>query len=64
MLDVLTLKTAFLFLKFTFGCARSSLLHGLFFSCGDWELLFIAVHGLLIVVASLLQSMGSGALEL
>ena len=28
-------------------------------SCGEWELLFIVVHGLLIAVASLLQSTGS-----
>ena len=28
-------------------------------SCGEWELLFIAVHGLLIAVVSLLQSTGS-----
>ena len=30
-----------------------------FSSCGKQELLFIAVHGLLIAVASLLRSMGS-----
>ena len=60
MLDVLTLQTAFLFFKFIFGCARSSLLHGHFFSCGDWELLFIAVHGLLLMVASLIAEHGLG----
>ena len=39
----------------------SSLLCGLFSSCGEWGLLFIAVHRLLIAVASLLQNMGSRA---
>ena len=57
MLDGLTLKTAFLYLEFIFGCARSSLLRGLCFSCGDWGLLFIAVHGLL-MVASLVAEHG------
>ena len=28
---------------FIFGCARSSLLHGLFFSCSKLELLFSAL---------------------
>ena len=36
-----------------FGCAGSSLLHRLFFSCGKWRLLFIMVQELLIVVVSL-----------
>ena len=36
-----------------FGCAGSSLLHGLCSSCGKWELLPIAMHGLLVAVASL-----------
>ena len=29
-----------------------------FSSCGEWELLFIVVHGLLIVVASLVAERG------
>ena len=33
--------------------AGSSLLHGLFSSCGKWGLLFVAVWGLLDAVASL-----------
>ena len=36
-----------LFICFIFGCVGSSLLRvGFFFSCGEWGLLFIAVHGL------------------
>ena len=31
---------------------------GLFSSCGEWGLLFVAVHGLLIVVASLVAEHG------
>ena len=42
---------SFLYL-FTCGCTGSSLLHRLFPSCGGWGLLFIAVHGILITVAS------------
>ena len=38
---------------FTFGCAGSSLLHGLFCSCGEHKLLSIVVPWLLIAVASL-----------
>ena len=37
---------------FIFGCAGSSLLHGLFSSCREWGPLFVAMRGLLIVVAS------------
>ena len=37
---------------YIFGHAESSLMHGLFSSCSWWELLFIAVRGLLIAVAS------------
>ena len=44
--------SAFIYL-FIFGCARSSLLLGLFSSCSERGPLFIAVHGLLIAVASL-----------
>ena len=42
------------------GCAGSSLLCGLFSSCGEQGLLFIVAHRLLIAVASLvlLQNMG------
>ena len=38
---------------FIFGCVGSSLLRAAFSSCGERGLLFIAVHGLLIAVASL-----------
>ena len=48
----------YLFLKFIylfiFGCIGSSLLcAGFLSSCGEQGLLFVAVHGLLIVVAPL-----------
>ena len=36
-----------------FVCAGSSLLHGLFSSCGEWGLVVVVVHRLLIAVASL-----------
>ena len=42
---------------FVFGCVGSSLLHA-FSSCGEWGLLFVAVHGLLIAVASLVAEHG------
>ena len=42
---------SFLFL-FTYGCTGSSLLHRIFSGCSEWGLLFIAVHGILITVAS------------
>ena len=52
----------FLLLKkivlFIFGCAGSSLLRGLFSSFGEWELLFVVVCGLLIVVTSLIVERG------
>ena len=35
---------------YLFGCAGSS---WAFFSCGEWELLFLVVHGVLAVIASL-----------
>ena len=38
---------------FIFSCAESLLLSGLFSSCGEWGLLFTAVHRLLILMASL-----------
>mgnify|MGYP006996711757 CR=1 FL=1 len=41
-----------------FDCVGSSLLCLDFFSCGKWRLLFIAVHGLLISVASLFATHG------
>ena len=43
---------------FIFGCSGSSLLCRLFSSCGEGGLLFIAVRGLLIVVASLVAERG------
>ena len=43
---------------FIFGCVGSSLLRGLFSSCGEQGLLFIVVHGLLIAVASLVVEHG------
>ena len=45
--------TFFFNLFYFFGSVGSLLLHaGFFSSCGEWWLLFIAVHGLLFVVAS------------
>ena len=42
-----------LFYLFTFGCIGYSLLRaGAFSSCGEPGLLFVAVHGLLVAVAS------------
>ena len=47
-------KFIYFILFFTFGCIGSLLLHtGFLSSCGQRGLLFIAVHGLLIAVASL-----------
>ena len=43
----------FLFNFFTYGRARPSLLHGLFSSFSERGLLFVAVCGLLIALASL-----------
>ena len=57
----MTLKQKFLF-KLNFICILAAL--GLpccarvFFSCGEWELLFGVVCGLLIAVASLLEEHG------
>ena len=43
-------RTFFLkIILFIFACAGSWLLHGLFSSCGKQGLLFVAMHGLLIV---------------
>ena len=41
--------------SFFFGCARSSLQCGLFSRCGQWGLLFVVVHGLLIFMTSLIE---------
>ena len=38
---------------FIFGCIGSPLLHAGFSSCSQWRLFFVAVHGLLIGVSSL-----------
>ena len=45
---------------FIFGCAGSSLLHGLFSSCSEQGLIVIAVDKLLIVVASLAVALALG----
>ena len=45
--------TLFYFYLFIFGCVGS------FFSCREQGLLFVAVHGLLVVVASPVGSTGS-----
>ena len=46
-----TVPFIFINYLFIFGCARSSLLQGLFSSHGEQGLLFVAEHGLLIAVA-------------
>ena len=46
------------FIYFTFGCIGSSLLRAGFLSCGERGLLFVAVRGLLIAVASLVVEHG------
>ena len=46
------------FLSFFFGCAGSSLLQGLFPSCGEPGLLLVAVPGPLIAAASLVAECG------
>ena len=43
---------------FFFACAGSSLLHRLFSSFSEWELLCVAVFGLLIAEASLVAEHG------
>ena len=48
----------FIFIYVIFGCVGSSLLRGLFSSCSKRGLLFIAVPGLLIMVASLVEERG------
>ena len=47
-----------LFYSFIFGCVGSLLLRMAFSSCGEWELLFVAVCGLLTAVASLVAEHG------
>ena len=43
-------------LSFSFsGCAESPLCKWAFCSCGEWELLFMVVPGILILVASLVE---------
>ena len=42
---------------FIFGCTGSSLLRMSFSSCGEQRLLFVAVHGLLIAMASLVAEL-------
>ena len=44
--------------SFTLGCVGSKLLRVAFPSCGKWGLLFIAVRGLLIAVASFVVEHG------
>ena len=52
----------FIYLLIYFGCAGSLLLcAGFFSSCRERELLFIVVHSLLIVVASLVAEHGLSA---
>ena len=48
----------FFFYLFIFGCVGSSLLRAAFSSCGERGLLFVAVRGLLIAVASLVAEHG------
>ena len=48
------LKRLSMTLLFTFGCAGSSLLHGLFSSCGKQSYSLVAIHRFLVAVASLI----------
>ena len=48
----------FLFIYFIYGCLGLCCCVWAFSSCGEQGLLFIAVHGLLIVVASLVVEHG------
>ena len=48
-----TMCCGFLNFYLFFGCAGSSLLHGLLSICRDWDYSVVGVHGLLIVVAPL-----------
>ena len=59
LLQTTAVFSHFFFFNYMFGRVGSSLLHaGFFFSCSEQGLLFIAVHGLLIVVASLVVEHG------
>ena len=49
---------------FIYGCAGSSLVFGLFCSCGERGLFFVAVRGLFIGVIALIAEPGSWALGL
>ena len=49
-----SLNLLFVFYLLTFACTGSSLLRRLFSGCGEWGVLVIVVHRLLIVVASLI----------
>ena len=57
------IKKIFFLNLFIFGYAGSSLLCGLFSSCGEGGLLFVAVHGFLIAVASLVWSSRARGLQ-
>ena len=48
----------FLKISFIFGCVGSLLLHAGISSCGEQGLLFVAVHRLLLAVASLVAEHG------
>ena len=52
------LINVFIYLLFILGCIGSLLLHVAFSSCGERGLLFVAVHGILIVVVSLVAELG------
>jgi len=56
--NALELKLLFKFFFFIFGCAGSSLLHGLFSSCSKGGSFLAAACRLLIVVASLVVEHG------
>ena len=47
-----------IFFNFIFGCAGSSLLRGLSYSCGEQRLLLAVLHGFLIGMASLVAEHG------
>ena len=44
--------------SFIFDCAGYLFLRGLFSSCGEWRLVFVAVCGLLVGVLSLVVKRG------
>ena len=59
-MNIENLSTDFFFYIFFFFLAALGLncCVGAFFSCSEWVLLFVAVHGLLIVVDSLVVEHG------